>query len=373
MNSNRFSVTNMDNEIVDDVATSKKDQILERLNKRNKERQNYLDVKLEQRHKESSDSEGVDYFSQVFADKVREIEARITNISETSAKKSQGENSSIEFPRHFTEITMEIQELQRYLTNSTMFLTDFKIKACQSILNDLLQTCEEARVKLMPKKKFGFSGRKVTPKPSLNPKLAKTDKVDGVVKNENLTMVSGGKVSWTLCNRSNEYICLRDDEVHSKDITIAHLQNCFVELQGPAGSVQISHCSNCTFLCGPIARSLFADFCTNSKISVACQQLRLHSSEQCQIYLHVTCRAIIEDCNRIEVAPYNYDYSGIQEDFIHANIDKEVNNYTDIADFNWLSSEVPSPNWHLIKDTCVVDWNEKRQDFLSRNADNASL
>ncbi|XP_061390830.1 tubulin-specific chaperone C [Musca vetustissima] len=363
----------MEKEILDGATTSKKDQILERLNKRNKERQNYLDVKLEQRHKECSDAEGADYFSQAFADKVKEIEARIKNLSETSAKKNQGENSSIDLARHFTEITMEIQELQRYLTNSTMFLTDFKIKACQSIVNDLSQTCEEARIKLLPKKKFGFSGRKVTPKPSLNPKLAKSDNVDGIANNEHLNTITGSKVSWTLSNKANEYICLKGEDVHSKDITIANLKNCFVELQGSAGSVQISHCTNSTFLCGPIARSLFADFCTNSTLTVACQQMRLHSSVQCQIYLHVTCRAIIEDCNRIEVGPYNYDYSGIDDDFNQANIKKDVNNYADIADFNWLSSEVPSPNWHLIKDSHSVNWNQKRQDFLSRDADNATL
>lgn len=372
MNNVRFSLQHLEDEPGDVAASSKKDQILERLNKRNKERQNYLDVKLEQRHKDSADSEGVDYFSQTFADKVREIEVRIKNISETSAKKSLGESSSIDLGRYFTEITMEIQELQRYLTNSTMFLTDFKIKACQSIVNDLMQSCEEAKVKLMPKKKFGFSGRKVTPKPSLNPKLAKNDKVDGV-KDELLSTVSKSKVNWTICNRANEYICLKDDEVHSKDITIANLQNCFVELQGPAGSVQISHCSDCTFLCGPIARSIFADFCSNCSLSAACQQMRLHSSVQCQIYLHVTCRAIIEDCKNIEVAPYNYDYFNIEEDFNAANLNKELNNYTDVADFNWLSPDVPSPNWRLLKDCPSINWNERRQEFTSRNADNSSL
>ncbi|XP_013109562.1 tubulin-specific chaperone C [Stomoxys calcitrans] len=373
MNNTCFSLQNLGDDGGDGVSTIKKDQILERLNKRNKERQNYLDVKLEQRHKETQDSEGADYFSQAFADKVREIEVRVKNISEISAKKSVGEGTSIDIARHFTEITMEIQELQRYLTNSTMFLTDFKIKACQSIVNDLMQTCEEAKLKLMPKKKFGFSGRKVTPKPSLNPKLAKSDNLDGVDNSELPAAVCSSKVNWTLCNRTNEYICLAGDAVHSKDITIANLKNCFVELQGPAGSVQISHCSDCTFLCGPIARSLFADFCNNCSLGAACQQMRLHSSSQCQIYLHVTCRAIIEDCKHIEIAPYNYDYSSIEDDFSTASLNKELNNYKDVADFNWLSPDVPSPNWHLVKNCPSVNWNEKRQEFLSRRVDNASL
>uniref|UniRef100_A0A1L8EII5 Putative tubulin-specific chaperone c n=1 Tax=Haematobia irritans TaxID=7368 RepID=A0A1L8EII5_HAEIR len=374
MNSTRFSTKHLDDDVGDGdgIASIKKDQVMERLNKRNKERQNYLDVKLEQRHKETQDSEGADYFSQAFADKVRDIEVRVNNLSEISCKKSIGEGTSLDLARHFTEIAIEIQELQRYLTNSTMFLTDFKIKACQSIVNDLMQTCEEAKLKLMPKKKFGFSGRKVTPRPSLNPKLAKGDNIDGTEGAEIPNAVASRKINWTLCNRSNEYICLQGDEVHSKDITIANLQNCFVELQGPAGSVQISHCSDCTFLCGPVARSLFADFCNKCSLGAACQQMRLHSSAQCQIYLHVTCRAIIEDCKQIEIAPYNYAYSNIEDDFETSNLSREINNYKDVADFNWLSPDVPSPNWHLVKDS-PTNWIEKRQEFLSRNSDNSSL
>ncbi|XP_037817179.1 tubulin-specific chaperone C [Lucilia sericata] len=350
----------------------KKDQILERLNKRNKERQNYLDVKLEQRHKDSSELEGADYFKQTFADKVREIELRIKNVTEATAKKSAGDGPTIDLARYFADITIEIQELQKYLTNSTTFLTEYKIKSCQKIVNDLLATCEETRIRLMPKKKFGFSGRKVTPKPALNPKLSLNDKLDSSEKLQT-TASSQNVVNWTLSNLKNEYICLKEEQVNGKDITISSLKNCFVELQGPAGSVQISNCQDCTFLCGPIARSLFAEYCNNCALNVACQQLRFHSSAKCRIYLHVTCRGIIEDCKEIEIAPYNYEYAHIEEDFKLAGLNKEQNNYTDVADFNWLSPDVPSPNWHLIKDCPSVNWQDVRNEWKIRYIDNASL
>ncbi|KAM7353584.1 tubulin-binding cofactor C [Cochliomyia hominivorax] len=350
----------------------KKDQILERLNKRNKERQNYLDVKLEQRHKDCPELEGADYFNQTFADKAREIELRIKNVTEAMAKKSAGDGPTIDLARHFTDIKVEIQELQRYLTNSTIFLTEYKIKSCQEIVHDLLATCEETKVRLMPKKKFGFSGRKVTPKPALNPKLNLNDKLDS---SEKLPTVATAQnvVNWTLSNIKYEYICLKDEEINGKDITISNMKNCFVELQGPAGSVQISRCEDCTFLCGPIARSLFAEFCNNCTLNVACQQLRFHSSTKCRIYLHVTCRAIIEDCKEIEIAPYNYEYAHIGEDFKMAGLNKEQNNYTDVADFNWLSPNVPSPNWHLIKESHSVNWQDIRNEWKIRYIDNASL
>lgn len=348
----------------------KKDQILERLNKRNKERQNYLDVKLEQRNKDCPQLEGADYFNQTFSDKVREIELRIKNVTEATAKKSSGDGPSIDLARHFTEITLEIQELQRYLTNSTIFLTEYKIKSCQEIVHELLAACEDTKIRLMPKKKFGFSGRKVTPKPALNPKITSNENSSD---KSQTTANSRSVISWTLSNLKDKYICLNDDLVNGKDITISNLRNCFVELQGPAGSVQISRCHDCTFLCGPIARSLFAEYCNDCTLNVACQQLRFHSSAKCRIYLHVTCRAIIEDCQEIGIAKYNYEYINISEDFKLAGISKEQNNYTDVADFNWLSPDVPSPNWHLIKDSPAINWQDVKNEWKLRYVDNATL
>nr|XP_036214670.1 tubulin-specific chaperone C [Bactrocera oleae]XP_036214671.1 tubulin-specific chaperone C [Bactrocera oleae]XP_036214672.1 tubulin-specific chaperone C [Bactrocera oleae]XP_036214673.1 tubulin-specific chaperone C [Bactrocera oleae]XP_036214674.1 tubulin-specific chaperone C [Bactrocera oleae]XP_036214675.1 tubulin-specific chaperone C [Bactrocera oleae]XP_036214676.1 tubulin-specific chaperone C [Bactrocera oleae]XP_036214677.1 tubulin-specific chaperone C [Bactrocera oleae]XP_03621467 len=339
-------------------ADSKKENILERLNKRNKERQNYLDVKIEQRNKENVELEGTDYFAQTFTERARAIEEEIQNISLISAATDRATSNTADLTRIFADLTIQIQELQRYLTTSTMFLTDFKIKACQNTLNDLSSSCEECRLRLIPKKKFGFSGKKVAPKVLVNPRVVNisTDKVDMPEKSK----TDNTSFTWTLSNREDEYICLEGDELNNKDITISNLKNCFVELCGHAGSVQISQAIDCTFLCGPISRSLFAENCERTTLALACQQLRLHSSNICRIYLHVTCRAIIEDCTQIEIANYNYNYATIDEDFQLAGLDKAQNNYTDIADFNWLSPDVPSPNWTLLKETPLPSWSELR-------------
>lgn len=342
-------------------ADSKKENILERLNKRNKERQNYLDVKIEQRNKENVELEGTDYFAQTFTERARAIEEQIQNISHisnTKEKTSSNNTNNADLTRIFADLTIQIQELQRYLTTSTMFLTDFKIKACQNTLNELNSSCEECRLRLIPKKKFGFSGKKVAPKVLVNPRVVNisADKVDMPEKSK----TDSTSFTWTLSNREDEYICLEGDELNNKDITISNLKNCFVELRGHAGSVQISQASDCTFLCGPISRSLFAENCVRTTLALACQQLRLHSSNICRIYLHVTCRAIIEDCTQIEIADYNYNYDRIDEDFQLAGLDKTQNNYTDVADFNWLSPDVPSPNWTLLKDTPSPSWTELR-------------
>ena len=41
----------------------------------------------------------------------------------------------------------------------------------------------------------------------------------------------------------------------------------------------------------------------------------MHESTSCDVYLHVTSRAIIEDCSAIRVAPYNYLYEQLSDHF----------------------------------------------------------
>ena len=339
-------------------GTNKKETVLDKINKRNKERQNYLESQVELRNKQQHEIEGADFFTQTFTVQVKIIENNISN-TKTASK--------LDLTRQFSAINNDIQELQKYLTQSTMFLPDYNIKAFQNILNDLKSTAEDVRFKLLPKKKFGFN-RKAQSTPPASPKIDPS-------KNINLDQCIKSKIStkafvWTLSNRTNEHIELTGSQVNGQDLTISNLENCLIEIRGYAGSLQISHTKNTTILCGPISRSLFAENCTDCTVVAACQQLRLHSSVNCKLWLHVTCQAIIEDSNQIVFGDYHYQYDGIDMDFSHAELDKDINNYKDVADFNWLSPDQASPNWRLVddtdsinKDTQIQYWRVLRDNF----------
>lgn len=64
-------------------------------------------------------------------------------------------------------------------------------------------------------------------------------------------------------------------------------------------------------LCGPVSSSVFIEECCNCIFVVACQQLRVHSSSSSSFYVHVTSRAIIEDCRQVTFAPYKWSYPNI--------------------------------------------------------------
>ena len=68
-------------------------------------------------------------------------------------------------------------------------------------------------------------------------------------------------------------------------------------------------------------------------------------------------QAIIEDCRSVGFAPYSLSYTQLDDDFLKSGLSKEINNWNDIDDFNWLSTEKRSPNWHIVEENCRKnDW-----------------
>lgn len=69
----------------------------------------------------------------------------------------------------------------------------------------------------------------------------------------------------------------------------------------------------------------------------------MHESRDCDIYLHVSGRPIIEDCTGVRFAPLPQT---------HANTDIVAldNQWAAVDDFKWLRSE-PSPNWSPLEET----------------------
>uniref|UniRef100_A0A1B0CQZ5 C-CAP/cofactor C-like domain-containing protein n=1 Tax=Lutzomyia longipalpis TaxID=7200 RepID=A0A1B0CQZ5_LUTLO len=309
-----------------------KDRITEFFNRRHKERQTNLANLQELRSKEAAEYEGLEYFEQLTGT--------------------------------FNKILGSIQELQKYLSTSTIFLTEHKIKTCQGTINDLQAQAEEKRTRLIPKKKFGFKSYtkpEVLIEKSENGAKKPLDELDGLKRRQ--------VFQWTVDGRRNEEILLDGSATNGQDITLNDLENCLVRIVGHPGSIQLSKLKNCVVLAGPVARSVFADDCHKCKFVFACQQMRLHTSHTCDIYLHVTCRGIIEDCTEIRTAAYNFSYPNIHADFQSAGLDVERNNWQDLADFNWLSPDRPSPNWKKMDQQGLIEhWDAFLEQFRKENS-----
>lgn len=323
-----------------------KNPVLEMMARRDRERK-LVNEKNQKARQEKSELEGLDYFDSIFDKKVVEIGSRL-DVLEPS--------DSLHIQEEFTSIAKDLQELQRYFTSSTLFLNDHKIQRCQNIINQLVTKSDDTKARLAPKKKFGFKTKSAQPRVEA--------KVEEVAKG----FAVSKEFLWTESGRKNEVIHLEASKTNDQDLTLKEMENCVIDIKGNPGSLQMTRMKNCVVLCGPVSRSIFADFCENSTFAFTCQQLRLHSSTSCHIYMQVTSRAIIEDCQEIRFAPNNYIYEGHDDDLKKSGLDGAVNNWENIGDFNWLSTDQQSPNWSRIKnEQKILDWNKFVESFKSTN------
>lgn len=285
-------------------------------------------------------------FSTTFGNKVAHIRNQILLLSEIKpTNKKDVEN-----------VKYGIQELQHLLTNSTLFLTDYKVNSCQTIIKKLVSDCEQINLAQNPKKKFQFKKKNTV----------EADEGKSTIKlniNPEPRMVTPSMFESTIVDKRCEFIVM-NDEINNKDISLLNIENCIIEIRGSPGSIQLNNIKNSIILTGPVYRAVFVEFAVNSSFAVASQQLRIHSSYNCTLAIHVTARAIIEDCKGIEISKYNYKYDNIENDFLKSDLNSR-NNYKDVADFNWLSSEIPSPNWVIIETPC--DWAVAKQKFSKEN------
>jgi hypothetical protein len=123
-----------------------------------------------------------------------------------------------------------------------------------------------------------------------------------------------------------------------------------VKIRGSPGTLHITNSDNCKILTGPVQRSVFIDDSHKCSYVIACQQLRIHSTKECHLYIHVTSRTIIEDCNELRFAPYNWDYPQLNDHFNISGLNCDVNNWDKVDDFNWLTGKERSPNWSILPD-----------------------
>lgn len=332
------------------VSENGSQKITDKIEKRRKERQVNLEHVNEAKLRTNEVTENIDYFLDTFNAQARDIQLNLVNI-DTPDKAT--------LALRFDRVAKNVQQLQTYLSSSTLFLPDSVINRNQRTITELVSELDALKAKLLPKKKFGF--RSVKASPPTAPVVAAV--VDTAKTNSALL-----PIEWTVKDKRNQEILLEDSEVNGKDLSMTSLTNCLVRIVGHPGSLQLSNIHNCLVLCGPVARSVFVDNCTKSTLAFGCQQFRLHSSSDLAVYMHVTCRAIVEDCTDIRVAPFTFGYPAIEVDFAKADLDVSKNNWRDVADFNWLSADKASPNWRELGEAERRDeWSLVTEEFRKAN------
>jgi hypothetical protein len=105
----------------------------------------------------------------------------------------------------------------------------------------------------------------------------------------------------------------------------------------------------------------------NATYIIKGHQLRIHESFYSQFYVHLGSRAIIENCNNVEFAPYAWSYPGLANDFVQSGHNPDQSNWSCIDDFNFLKQTEKSPNWSFLKDADRLSWSTNESNQLTVN------
>jgi len=241
----------------------------------------------------------------------------------------------------------ELQKLNRFVAQHASSLPGYELRKAQATVANFQLKIVDLGEASQPKPKFKFSR-----------KAKELKKPDNCAVNEDqLDSKPKCKLVPSLSALENETIIFDSIKSLNKDVWFDNLQNCRVVIHGVPSTLHMTRLSNCKIIGGPIRTSIFLEDCGRSQFVLGCQQLRIHKSEACDFYLHVRSRAIIEDCSNCRFAPYNRIYDDKDGEFNESQLDVAENNWDQVDDFNWLSTNTPSPNWLIIpEEERITNW-----------------
>ena len=288
------------------------------------------DIKIE--------SENSDYILKQIHEMKITIESKLENFDEKQEKS--------EIEKSFSELNDDYERLNKYINDSSLYLAKYNLKSVQTLLNSIRSKIDIKRDQLIPKSKFSFkSSLKMKPK-SVETVVKAIDQIDS----SNSKMES--KESNPFFGFKNIVNCettlrMTKEETFGKDLQLDGLEKCRIEITGAPNTIKVNDLTDCQVFCGPTTTSILVANCKKCLFRICGQQIRIHGSTECDFYIHVTSRAIIEDSKQIRFAPFDWTYDEINEDFVSAKLDPNTNNWQQIDDFDSLSDK-PSNNWSFI-------------------------
>ncbi|ESO86141.1 hypothetical protein LOTGIDRAFT_179417 [Lottia gigantea] len=314
----------------------------ERLQKRDDKRKLNIENKKEDR--EAPIREKCEHFHDNLSKEIDEIERDVSRSSSLT---------KTELIDHFDGLTVRLQKAQKFLSEATLFLPSYDISKATESLSKLQNMLQDKRNELMPKKKFAFKSKKASEGDGKKTKnlSTKDDAHKKSTKNEPCILADCKFV-----DEDGKNLSMDPSQINQKDVALARLKHCVVKLYGSPSAIHVNELEDCKIFCGPVSGSIFIRECKNCVFILSCQQLRIHTTEFTNFYIHVTSKAIIEDSHDVQFAPYNWNYPGIAEHFKLSGLDKERNNWDDIDDFNWLAVDAHSPNWSLVAPEQRKNW-----------------
>ncbi|UJR08838.1 hypothetical protein I4U23_013092 [Adineta vaga] len=322
----------------DEILDERKQRKLAQMTRRDEERKIDLQNKQDERQSGTSTNVGRKFFDQEYPQMKSEIEDLFSNLSI-----NKDENA-------IQDIADRLQKMEKFITEHVDILRSRDIANAQSDVMKLRTQLNSLQVdSLSSTHRIDFAKTHEE-----NPKQEQeVDSSNSVSPSSNL-IVSSNTIN--ISNKNNELIRLESSDLDGKDVAIENLKQCEIFLKGIPSSLQIKNLHACILIVGPCSRSVLIDQCRQCEFALACQQLRVHTSTECDFYVHITAQPIIEDCNNLRFAPYNVEYKLKDKHVKESGLLWTKDYWNDVRDFNHMIPGMPSPNWEIIAEEERKEW-----------------
>lgn len=293
-----------DNEEAAAALAERRAAIEEKMAATEQARQEAVDRRRQEAELQRDEAEDVDKFLEVFEAEVSAVQA---GVAEGAALASQADQAGA----YFDGMSQRVAALNERLSSAAMFLPAYQLRQRQQALSALEEEVAVGRAKAVPKKKFAFSKRKKAaaktaaptpaPEPAPEPEPVAEPEAERFDPAYLITQLSG------------ETLCKADGDIAAHDYAITDVSDCTIYLMDVIGALYIKRVKNCRIVCGPTRGSAHLDDVTDSSISLAARQVRMHKSTECKLHIFCASDPIIEHCTGIGIGCYALEYDGIAE------------------------------------------------------------
>ncbi|CAF1176565.1 unnamed protein product [Adineta ricciae] len=321
----------------DDLLDERKQRKLAQMSRRDEERKLDLQNKQDERKLVTATNVGRKFFEQEYPQMKSEIEDLFSKLSVGNDEK-------------IPEIADRLQKMEKFITEHVDILSSRDVANAQTDVIKLRTQLNSLQVdSLSSTHRIDFA--KTHDEHVQHEQL---EEVSKAVSSPSNLIVSANTIN--IANKNNELIRLEASDLNGKDVAIENLKQCEVFLKGSPSSLQIKNLHACILIVGPCLRSVLIDQCQQCEFALACQQLRVHTSTECDFYVHITAQPIIEDCHNLRFAPYNVEYKLKDEQVKASGLIWTKDYWNDVRDFNHMISGMPSPNWEIIAEEERKEW-----------------
>ena len=273
-------------------------------------------------------------------------------INEFSTKYDKIEDDICKQRKHeeFKQLKIRAFKLESFLADNASILPSYTFEAKNKMMTNLKNKINKIQQEIAPKPKFTFSQKfKKTNKIiniNNNNNNDKEEKEEDINNNNNkLNDINNNEIK--IENKKLETIYFKYGDINGSDVCLSNLINCTISICDNIGALRMNNIKHCIIITGPISSSLHVEYIEKSTINSIMRQCRIHYCKDTKFYIHVNSQPVIEYSDNVQFAPYNVKYKELNKNWEKSNVDKNINQWDNVKDFNWFKQQ-QSPHWSII-------------------------